>query len=122
MDEQRFDDLIEDLKRLQKSFNCRYAGIKQAEGSSPRYKAAKRAALDLNKLCKKHIQIQSDREYIEVLKVKIEGLEDKITLLTTTEWKFKSPKAEGFSQLRSELGGSQAYKVAFPLDWVMANK
>lgn len=54
MVKQQLDDLLEDMLKLRKSFNCRYASIKEHEGKSDRYGAAKRAARALNKLCRKH--------------------------------------------------------------------
>ena len=54
MIKQQLDDLLEDMIKLRKAFNCRYVSIKEHEGKNDRYGAAKRAALDLNKLCRKY--------------------------------------------------------------------
>jgi len=115
MDEQRFDDLVEDLKRLQKSFNCRYAGIKQAEGSSPRYKAAKRAALDLNKLCKKH-GLPEDKQS------PTKNLEDRVSLLEKQVLQLKNPLPSQFGPHNAFDQGARRREFTNPLDWVMANK
>ncbi len=53
-DESELSDLLCDLLKLRDSFESRYKSLSQLKGRTYQAKAAKRAYLDINKLCKKY--------------------------------------------------------------------
>ena len=53
-DESDKSALLCDLFKLRNSFKSRYKSLSQLKGRAYQAKAAKRAYLDLNKLCKKY--------------------------------------------------------------------
>ncbi len=53
-DKSDLSDLLCDLLKLRDSFESRYKSLSQLKGRTYQAKAAKRAYLDINKLCKKY--------------------------------------------------------------------
>ena len=53
-DESELSDLLCDLLKLRDSFESRYKSLSQLKGRTYQAKAAKRAYLDIKKLCKKY--------------------------------------------------------------------
>jgi len=54
IDESELSDLLCDLFKLRDSFESRYKSLSQLKGRNYQAKAAKRAYLDVNKLCRKY--------------------------------------------------------------------